>query len=310
MNRLAEEQAIEWHDRLEQDVSAETMAAYQAWRAADPANARAFDQQFTLVDQIEALGWRPSPAAGTRPPARQRRAPLIAGIGALAAAAAVAAVVTLGGVGQHRSGLPAIADWTAPTALRAVRLDQGTLTLVSADASVTNRAGRRVLTGDRARFIVGGDQPTPFVIYANGLRIAALPGAFEVMVSDGQTRVTALDAPLVVATADQPAGVRPASYRVPPGSALVHVGSDWQPVRHSPPVPITTLDVEGLSLGDLAAVVATTPGPRLLLGRGVDARHVTGRFAVADHAALARKLAAALDLRVSSHGSDLRLNPR
>jgi transmembrane sensor len=40
------------------------------------------------------------------------------------------------------------------------------------------------------------------------------------------------------------------------------------------------------------------------------ARRVTGRFDIADSAALARKLAAALDLDVSTNGEGILLSPR
>jgi transmembrane sensor len=177
--------AADWWTRLrEPEPSAETLARWQAWMAADERHARAFDQLNVLGEWL-----RVAPA-----PQRQelldefapraawaRRRPY-----ALAAAAALVLALLgwWGGRSVFERGVSVRQYASAVGQERDIRLPDGTDVALGAASSLTARfgGGRRdvALGGGEAYFTVTHDGRRPFVVDAGPLRIEDLGTAFNV----------------------------------------------------------------------------------------------------------------------------------
>jgi transmembrane sensor len=199
--------AADWWTRLREPApSAETLAGWQAWMAADERHARAFDQ-------LNALGeWlRVAPAP------RQRElldefAPRGAWVRRRAYAMAMAATLVLALLGWwgHRfvAGHGPVRHYASAVGEdRDIRLPDGTDVALGAASSLTARYGdaRRDIELDagEAYFKVTHDRRRPFVVDAGSLRIEDLGTAFNVRrtgervsvaVTEGRVRVSSATA--------------------------------------------------------------------------------------------------------------------
>lgn len=305
MTRSAEDEAIDWYDRLKRDRSAETRRAFEAWRAERPENAREFDQQVKLFGTVETLGWTPA----QRPAAWSWGRTGVAA-GALAAAACVAILI------WPSADLPTSPERISPQAqlTRPVRLGDGTLVILAAGAEAVPRFGaemrRVILSGGPARFIVAADPSRPFVVEAPGVSVHAREGVFDIDPAPRGARVTAITGSVEVSR-NRSSAVASETIALAPRQAVDLAGRLLSPEPAAPRARVTVIEADGLSLGDVLRIANETTGPAIALGEPALAqRQVTGRFDVSDHRGLARRLAAALDLSLETRDDRIVLTAR
>lgn len=300
----ARREALEWDDKLKRDRSRETRVAFDAWLAADAANRAEYGQIGALDGLLGKAGVR---ATMPEPRSSLRLWP------SLATAAAVGAVIAVIVIGPPLSLWPggspmmsaAQAQLTTP-----LRLADGTLVILSKTARATPRFSseeRRVALSDgSARFIVAEDSRRPLIVETPQLHARADDGVFEVdAVSGGGVTVIAGEVTVErvpVAPGEEPSRV------VAPGQRLDGAALTLAPAPQQPRVG--TIEADGLTLGDLLRIANTAEGvPLGVADAHVGSRRVTGRFDVADHRKLARRLAVALDLMVDDRGDRSLLAP-
>jgi transmembrane sensor len=214
------EEAADWIVRLRAEDLAEADAlAFDAWLAAAPANAAAYD------DTLRAWRAFDAQADAVRDGLRARRAQrpafrrLYAVAGAIAATVAVAALV-----------IPALAP-PPPTAVYATHTgEHRTVTLadgsrIDLNAStrlrVTLRRHERrvVMDQGQAVFDVAADKSRPFVIAAGDRTVRVVGTQFDVRRRDGRVSVTVTRGTVEVAPNGQGSGQ---AYRLHPGQRLEH----------------------------------------------------------------------------------------
>lgn len=290
--------------------------AFEAWRDRDPRHAQAYaDAQalFALTRGAKRTPYQPDETAEMH---RVRQASGTAGrrrylrpIGIAAGLSAIIAVGTISFTARGPTGdagAPPQAVSTATTQLK--RYADGTLVLLGACSLVTADLGDAVhqfaLERGRARFIGSPPSASPLVIVIKGHRVTTRGATVDIAIEGTSVRVTA-----VSGSAELGAGSAPART-LTPGQTVVLSGdaapvavaasdSEWPPVR---------LSFDTAPLADVAAVANSFGGKPLHIDPAEMGRlRITGTFDVRDTAALARKIAAALDLRVSEDGRRITL---
>lgn len=214
--RLAE--AGDWIVRLEA-ADVEDLLAFDAWLAATPENARAYDAALAVWNEYgrnagavdEAL--RATPA---RHPMTRRA--WMAG-GAIAAAAAAAVVV----LPQLQTAEAPQTYATARGEHRTVRLADGSTIELNGDTRITVAMARKArnvtLAGGQAVFDVAPDRDRPFVIAAGDRAVRVVGTQFDVRRREGKLSVTVARGVVEVAPT---AGGQGAAYRLRPGQRLDH----------------------------------------------------------------------------------------
>jgi len=175
------EAAASWAVRLsDPEVTDETRAAFEAWRAASPAHEAAFEREaavWSRFDRLRALRpAEPEPDADLLAPAPAAR-PM------LRWAAAIVGAVALSGIGVWSMGAsPAYA--TAVGERRLVVLEDGTRVELNTDSRIVvrYRGGKREvrLVKGEALFEVAPDAARPFVVTARDRQVETGAGAFNI----------------------------------------------------------------------------------------------------------------------------------
>lgn len=297
---LIEREASDWFARLRGADGERERGAFEQWRAADPRHAEAFAEYEKL--------WA---AYGTvRRPREARTATRVQWTWPALAAASVALVLAVAvglwglGGGAPGPGHPPLVAFEAASA-KALRLDDGSVVLLAPGATVsvayTAEAREVRLTGGEARFVVAHDASRPFRVLAGTCSVLATGSVFDVRLNGGNADVALIEGRVEVRTAQG----RP--VQLAPGEGVDSDGtrrSARTPERWMPP----RVSVEGMPLREVLALAnrgAATPID--LADAGLGGRLVTGTFDLADTRALARKLAAALDLSLDESGGRLLL---
>jgi transmembrane sensor len=189
-------QASVWLARLRsEDRTRADEAGFQDWLAEDPHHRAAFDATTAAWEAVGALNLRrQQDAARGRRPAFARRAVLIGG---LAASAAAAAYVTLSGV------LDGWTDYTTAVGeTRTVALSDGSLLILDTDTAIRTALGpqqRRVeILKGRAHFAVAKDPMRPFVVSAAARQVVAVGTAFDVTRDATTTTVLLIEGHVLV----------------------------------------------------------------------------------------------------------------
>jgi transmembrane sensor len=219
--------AADWDARLRAPGAIEAdRTAFNAWREADPSNAEAFDRLQGVLAGLRAAAERPElralrdeARAGVRK-ARARRWTF----GLTAAAATVAAVMVVAGVGLQsslkRPSTPASVSGpidpdariyrTALNERSTVTLEDGsTVTLDSASRIAARfEPGRRSITlmEGQALFHVSKDPTRPFVVRAGDRTVTALGTIFDVRLDGGRMKVTLIEGKVAVRSVGGGAG--------------------------------------------------------------------------------------------------------
>jgi len=203
-----ERAAIAWYLWVKQPTaSAADRAACDAWRAADPAHARAFAAAAALWDRLE----RPATELGAGDWYRPRRAPSPVWRFARRAglAAATLAIIAIGVLWRDPGLLDrARADHaTAPGARAEVLLADGSRAYLDGDSAIAvdfrgTARSLRLLRG-RAWFDVAPDPARGFTVQAGAVEAQVLGTAFAVELAPQVTGVTVERGRVAVAVAGQ-----------------------------------------------------------------------------------------------------------
>ena len=296
-----ETEAGHWHARMHGPDADSSRAAFEAWRR-DPANAAAYaayEEDWALTGRIA-----PAPRARSR---SEREAARFAPGGArwaLATAAVIVVALLFAWTIDRRPDTPQIAG--GPMVPGQLRLADGTLvTLMDgarAEPHYSNSERRLVLHGGRARFDVAHDATRPFIVVAGNSETRALGTIFEVDTRAAAPRIRLIRGAVEVRLAGTAEAIRLA----PGESAEVLAAGPHRLPEMTAPVPATLIDADRLPLG---AVIdranRANAVPIRLADPALAALELTGRFDLADSTALARKLAAALDLAVETRPHEI-----
>lgn len=304
--RRIRREAARWRVEMLEPQSAGLRAEFDAWFAADPAHARAYDE----LERLTTLA--------TRLPNGEHRRALIGRERALRPAfgMAMAAAIAVGGVlllARPDSPATEMALTNSGTAIRLLRLSDGsTVTLdVATRLTVTIGPNSREahLRSGRARFQVADDPGRPFVVSLPEGRVEARGGAFDVALSANRTTVVPVKGEVRVypTGADQDGAVA-----VRAGSAAWVASGDVVSTAVSRRERLWPAGRIAFNRTPLAKVVATANrlgGPPIRLGSdAVGSLEVTAVLDLRDTRALAPKIAAALDLKIDERDGSIVLN--
>ncbi len=229
---------------------------------------------------------------------------------------ATAAVLFMFGAGwymQRSAYQPQVAQRQSPAGAQSEILSDGSRVTLADGARLESRfsSGRRllILTGGRARFEVTHDSARPFTVLAGRSQTTALGTIFEVDTAGGNPRVTLIRGAVEVRSS---AGGAP--LRLAPGerAEVPATGPRRLPAMAGRiAVPTTLLVADHLPLGAvLDRARKTDAKPIRLADPALASLEVSGRFDVSAGMALARKLAAALDLEAEESASEIILRKK
>jgi len=165
---------------------------------------------------------------------------------------------------------------------------------------------RVILFGGHARFDVAHDAGRPFIVLGAGSRTTALGTIFEVDLRRSRPRVSLIEGVIEVASRNSDRSVR-----LRPGETAEVVTSDVRilPSMRSAAGPVA-IDADRMPLGDIVARANTVNAVKIRLTEpALETIEVSGRFDIADPAALARELAAKLDLGVEIRADAIIIGP-
>ncbi len=316
-----EETAALWAARLEGGAfSARDRADLDAWLAADPRHRDLLSEYCQLSADLEPPLARLAEAGAVTlpPPSRRPSRSLLGawlGAGALAAAAAVALVVTWS-PGSTSLSPRSIAT---PVAQRqAVTLDDGTTVELNAHTTlvIENSTGeRRVrLAGGQAFFQVTKDPARPFIVETPSGAVRVTGTAFDVLaLSPDQLEVTVLEGSVQVRLGENNTRPATAPHALTAGDQLqAGLAVNADPVlRHLSPEDVANalawrdglIVVDAVPLGTVLRRFAHYHGCGLSASAGISDLAVTGRFALDDLDGFLANLEAILPVHVSQDPS-------
>lgn len=281
-------------------------AEFEAWKASDPRHASAYAHVETLF-ALSAASVRGNESSGdgtiAAPSSRQdvaRRPPAWRPVGI---AAALVATIALGAITYTHSSptpTPQVAHGVKDSAPQLRRLGDGSLVLLGAATLITadlSDAVRRIRIAGSARFIVARDPGRPFIVVTRGPIIQSSDGVFDVAIVGTDVEITARRGNITVgATTDgAPRALEPGStVRVDASGtqSAPAAARDW---------PLERLEVDAMSLGDVIALANSFGGTPIVVAAPDVARlRLSGTFDIRDTTALARKIAAAFDLKITA----------
>jgi transmembrane sensor len=243
-----------WFVRLlEPDCSADQRAAFERWRAADPAHAAAYRELELLWKQSKNAVKDPViMAAAQRALLREpdRRAPRRWLFPALAAGfAALAAIVVVPRWLATPADPVGVTYTTTAGQQQTIKLTDGSSILLDTDSVVVVRYSERTRRVDlrrgQAQFSVQGNHAWPFVVHAGAGTVTAVGTQFQVRLDDHNTDVALLKGKLAI-VADAPDGATQDASLVG-GQALAYDdGGHITPIH-----PIDTQQTQGWTQGKL-----------------------------------------------------------
>ena len=286
--------AEDWLALMEGPDAERHRDAFDAWHS-DPANAKAYASLHSDFAAASALSAEEvALLAGPHDAARRKRRQQWAIAAALMLSLSAGFAWIAIGPGTQK---PLIA---APGATGEQRLDDGTRVALFDGARIEPRftASERivVMTGGRARFTVAHDGARPFRVIAGTSVTTALGTVFEIDMRRAAPRIHLLKGSVEVAA--RPAS-RPALRLAPGESAEVGAEGPRRTPAMTNPVAADKLEADNQPLGQIVDRANRVNAQKIALADpALAAIPVSGRFEIGDSDALARKLAAALDLGV------------
>lgn len=298
--------ASEWFALMRGPDAEKHRAVFEDWLR-DPHNAAAYasyedDWHFT----------RNLARADVPPPEGARSTPLWAPLRWAAVAAAAIALICA----WYLQATPRMSDLASTeTAASPLRLADGSSVLLMDGAQIetefTARQRNVYLKSGRARFTVAHDANRPLVVHAGNSQTTALGTVFEIDLRGAHPRVH-----LIAGAVEVRASPSAEALRLVPGeSAEVEGGTPRRVTRTAGVRPqhghpgaaratttiATMLEADALPLRTvIEAANQVNPVPIRLADPALGALALSGRFDLSDSGALARKLAAALDLEVAN----------
>lgn len=339
IGRRVEREAYEWLAKREAGLSPDETRAFEAWRAADSANAEAFDAasgEAAMLDGLLGGGVAGDVLSQLRERAthraRRRRSVVLAG----GAAAALAMVLAVGAVflrttdafGTREAAALAQTVSEVPVSAGLVpiqRLPDGSIVELNAGAelSVLFEPGvRRVrLLRGEAHFRVEKDAARPFLVCVGDLEVRAVGTAFTVQLQSTAIEVVVTEGRVAL---DRPDGAGSGGDRASSSATLLDAGRivriETGPSAASAP-SVRSLDeaeiekrlawrkprIELASMTLIAAIEIFNGHNRVQLsieGAGIGEQRVSGSFRPDNPEAFARVVAVTFDLTVERLGDD------
>lgn len=307
--------ASDWSARMRGPDAEKHRAAFEKWLR-DPRNAAAYAKYQSDLRFTENLTRTDVPGADERH-AASRSVPLRWAIGA-------AAVLALG-FAWYLQASPRVTDLAGEAATsRALQLADGSAVVLMDGARIettfTATQRRVTLARGRARFTVAHDAGRPFTVRAGNSRTTALGTVFEIDLRQAHPRIHLIEGAVEVRASGGENAIRldPGESAEVEGNQARHIASpalaaarDFARAREHPAAMMIAAD--NLPLGaviDQANRINAVP--IRLADPALRSRALTGRLSLANSAALARKLASALDLDLASgrHAHVLSARPK
>ena len=213
-------EAADWVVRLQAaDLSEADALAFDAWLAAAPGNAAAYDSALALSHEFEVNAAALREELARARPARPAMRRFYPAVGAMAAAAAVAVVV----IPALQPAPRAVTYATANGQHRSLTLADGTKIDLNAGTrlSVVLRRGERDVRMDegQAVFDVAADAKRPFLISVGDRTVRVVGTQFDVRRRDGRLSVTVTRGTVEVSPSGDAKGQ---AFRLHPGQRLEH----------------------------------------------------------------------------------------
>lgn len=329
-NARIHREASAWAIRMRGPQANALRDEFETWRSMSPLHAGQYDDAVWMLQLATSAKRTPSPAM-TRPPARSGnpRYQIAVTVAASIVAAAGGALLIERHFAVPGVGVTQYASTSTP---REIALSDGSMvTLDAHSVAVTHFDGHvRALTlvSGHARFTVAHDAAHPFIVTAGDRQVTARGTVFEVALRGdqvlvvmregvvevthrttpstaapvrlvrGQTLVTAGDRDTVLSDTGNQASARSRPAGAPQRASLLARarvdGTDGVMVRYYDATPLATV---------LADANQGATKPIRVGALGLSGLHVEGRFEIGDTRAVARILAAALDLKLEDGGS-------
>lgn len=305
-----QEEAAAWFGRLRGSEGASLRAAFEQWRAADPAHATAYEEVEAMWQQAGGLG-RTEIGRNRQLPSRRPSLfempfvrPALAGLFVLVVAGI--ALVLLGA----RTSAPIMMAQAAPFTtrvgeIRTLKLADGSTVTLDTDSSIlvqisdTTRDVR--LVRGRARFDVASDMGRPFRVEAAGQSVTALATTFDIGLEADGPRISIFRGQADVAAAGAVEGIG-AVTRLGGGDCLGGAGANARVTRLSQGAGQWVTGMLSFDGAPLAQVIDQTnrySAAKIRLGsRALEGLRVTGAFRPLPVKGLAESLAAAFSLKV------------
>jgi transmembrane sensor len=310
--RRVRREAAEWVARLGGGAGESDHASFRAWYDADPRHAEAYDRMAAIWS---ASGQLQKPKPG-RSDARRRWAPAM--VYALAASVLAIAALAFMWRGAAPGGTePPISFATARGELKEVSLPDGTRVTLDAGSRIElafSGAERRLfLREGRARFAVA-HEARPFIVQAGDDQVVATGTLFDVSLLDDRMSVVLLEGSVEVRQAGRPG--QPSVRRLAAGQRLVvrgrGAGTSVPAARGDTSWTSRMLEFDDVPLAEAVAMANRYSSTQIRLGDDRVARlRVTGAYRAGDAEGLARGLAAAFGLELSTENDgQLRLSRR
>jgi transmembrane sensor len=314
--------AARWQARLHAaDCSPEERAAFEEWRQADPAHARAFglaDRVTDGIDHLQLVDPRfqallddamKSPAKGS---VAQREPRHWAFPTTFAAGLACAMIALRFLPGALEAEQVAVAYESQVRAARTVHLEDGSIVQLDVASrilvSLTPQYRKIELVSGRAIFDVAHDKSRPFSVAAASSKTTALGTRFQVDLQRQQVVVTLAEGAVAI---DNAAGAVVWQEQLSPGEQLkIDVGSAMRSKSIVDPQLVTSWTqgrhaFRGTPLQEALDDVNRYSRTKVRLGDPTLAQlPVAGNFVVGDSEAVVSAFAALLPLRVVAAGND------
>lgn len=283
--------AASWHARMTEPRSAAEVAAFEDWLAADPLNAQAYAE----IEVVNA-------AVGTVPRPREAADHVSSPVFRPALAFVLGALAVLGVVALWQGGSqPAFATIRNDgSAIHGVRLDDGTRVWLDVGAEIgvrISRASRAIEVRKGRVRVVPARDPRPLAIRSEAVSVAPGSTCTDVAIASDRITVGGLDGPIDVEI--KRSGSRSAPLQLGAGKALAIEARTVRPIPIENDWTAGRLRFSRARLSEVLALANRLGDPDIrAVEAGVAQLRVSGVFDLRDTRRLARKLAAALDLRV------------
>lgn len=304
--RRIAQQAADWNRRMLEPKSESEVEAFEAWLAADPAHAKAYAESDLLAITGERL---PRSMLATAIPGGA--SPQFRPAFALAGAAILVIAGTLWFAGSGPPSANAALINPGPAA-RGVTFRDGSAAILDSGAALTRTSDRDVrsvtLHAGRVRFDVPPDG-IPLTVTTPQAVIRGSGGIFDVALDGRATMLWVITGDVVVASDNTGTSVQPSTLRSGQMASVrdgrVRAGPSAAAIMRWPAGRIGFTDT---ALADVVAVANRRGDPPIVLdAEATGALRVTGVLDIRDTRTLARKLAAALDLKVEVRDDEIML---
>jgi transmembrane sensor len=300
--RRVRREAALWVARLGGGTGEQDHVAFRAWYEADRRNAEAYDRMAAIWS---ASGQLPKAAPEARGAAAPGRRDFVYAVAASILAIAAIAFMLRGGMSGAGSE-PPVSYATSRGELREVALPDGSRVVLDAGSRIElafSAAERRLfLREGRARFSVA-HEARPFIVQAGQDQVVATGTVFDVSLLDHRLSVVLLEGTVEIRRSRGPTA--PSVRRLTAGHRLVLQGqgepATTPMARGDTSWASRMLEFDDIALGQVVEMANRYSSTQIRVeDEAVRGLRVTGAYRAGDAAGLARGLAAAFGLRLST----------